>query len=162
MKQFALVGHYISQAVQSPASWFGAVLAVVFKTLTPTPELAAAVLGLFALCILDALLAIVHAFRAGTPITSKRASDGVFKLIAYGIALGTVAIMKLAYPQAGDIWSIGMSLCIGLFMAREALSIAEHLEIFGVRLPKKLTRFLKGIEKDADKGSLADVAKENT
>lgn len=162
MKQFGLIGHYFAQAVQSPVSWFGAVAAVIVKTLTPTPGLAAAVLGLFALCILDALLAIVQAFRVGTPISSKRASDGVFKLIAYGIALGTVAIVKLAYPQAELIWSLGMSLCIGLFMAREALSIVEHLEIFGVRLPKKLIRFLKGIEKDADKGSLADAAKENT
>jgi len=156
LKQFSLVGHYLAQAVESPGAWIGGVVVLVGKTLMPTTDLAGGIIALLLLCLMDALLAVIHAQRS-TPriaITSKRFTDGVFKLVAYFVALASVSVMKLASPSLLVVWNAAIWLVLGLFAARELLSVAEHLEAFGVSLPKKLIRILKGIEKDADKGTL--------
>lgn len=155
------MAHYLGQAIETPGAWVGAVVAVFLSAVTPTPQVGAAVLGLLVLCAFDALLAVAHAYREGRPITKQRAIDGAFKIGAYAVILIGLAIMRLSEPKADLGFQFAITICLGLFMATELLSIMSHVEAFGVRLPKKLIRALKGIEKEADKGSLAEEVKEN-
>ena len=154
VKQFSLIGHYFAQTFESPGAWFGAVIGVFLSALTPSPQVAACAIGLFVLWVLDALMAVAHAIKEGRAITKQRFIDGSFKLAAYAVILISVGIMRLAEPRADMLWQLLMTICLSMFMATELLSIAGHAEAFGVRLPKKLLRALKGIQKDADKGTL--------
>lgn len=151
---------YALVTVQTPASWVGAVAALVVRAITPTPELGAAIFGLVGLWLIDLALGVLVAWKDEVPITSKRIGDSFGKLGAYLALPVAFGFMKLVagYSDHG-FWAWATWAVVGVCAGREAWSIVENSGKLGVNLGPKLTRAIKG--RIASLGDPAEEKKEN-
>jgi hypothetical protein len=139
------LAEYALATVNAPLAWAGAVLAIVAKAITPSPELGAAMLGMVGLWLLDCVLGLAVAWKGEVPWSSKRMGDSFVKLAAYLALPSSFALIKLVsgYSDHG-FWSWATYAVVGLCAGREFISILENVSALGVNLPPALKKLIEG------------------
>ncbi len=114
---------------------FAGIVTACIHYLLPIDELRNTAIALFTLILADTATGVWAAIKLGSKISSRRLSDILGKIVAYGAVVMVLAIVPRSIPSMSDAGvAISVGIGLGILILAESVSILENVSLMGYKL----------------------------